>query len=880
MSNISRVSLFAKLNPVAFKSVEGATVLCKLRGNPYVQLVHWVAQILQQDDSDWHHIFRHFELDANAVLADVQRALERQPGGAQGISDLSESITNAVERAWVYASLMFGAQNVRTGHVLVALLKTDFLSQELLKISPRFKQIPEAALSENFAQLVEHSAEQSLLSTDVPLRALPGQASGAMPAAQLGGEAALMRYTVDLTQKARQGEIDPVRGRELEVRQIIDILLRRRQNNPLITGEAGVGKTAVVEGFALQVVAGQVPPALQGVRILNLDLGLLQAGASMKGEFEQRLRQVIDEIQASEQGTILFIDEVHTLVGAGGNQGTGDAANLLKPALARGTLRTIGATTWAEYKKYIEKDPALTRRFQVVQVEEPSEVKGIDMLRGLTAAMQAHHRVFLLDEAVQAAVRLSHRYIPARQLPDKAISLLDTACARVAVSQHAMPAPIELIQNKLQALSTEHAALLKESTFGREHAARLAEIELTSSQLNSDLDQLQSQWQQEKRILDSMLTLRNQIDQANTESNLAHLQLLECEIKALQGETPMIHPQVDAQCVAAVVADWTGIPVGRMVRNEIENVLNLSNSLGARIVGQRHALETIARRIQTSRAGLDDPNKPVGVFMLAGTSGVGKTETALALAENLYGGEHNVITINMSEYQEAHTVSSLKGAPPGYVGYGEGGVLTEAVRRKPHSVVLLDEVEKAHPDVHELFFQVFDKGWMEDGEGRRIDFRNTLILLTTNVGTAELMAHCKTGLRTGDMPHPEELVRVLRAPMLQVFPPALLGRMEVVPYYPLSSDMLANIVRLQLNRIQQRIASTHRIAVHIDPSVIARIVARCNEADSGGRMVGTILGNTLLPTVSRQLLQATLLGQPVTTLSIGTDGQEFTYHYD
>ncbi|MAZ10190.1 MULTISPECIES: type VI secretion system ATPase TssH [unclassified Limnobacter] len=880
MSNISRVSLFAKLNPIAFKSVEGATVLCKLRGNPYVQLVHWVAQILQQDDSDWHHILRHFELDASAVLADVQRALERQPGGAQGISDLSESITNAVERAWVYASLMFGAQNVRTGHVLVALLKTDFLSQELLKISPRFKQIPEAALSENFAQLVEHSAEQSLLGTDVPLGALPGQASGAMPAAQLGGEAALMRYTVDLTQKARQGEIDPVRGRELEVRQIIDILLRRRQNNPLITGEAGVGKTAVVEGFALQVVAGQVPPALQGVRILNLDLGLLQAGASMKGEFEQRLRQVIDEIQASEQGTILFIDEVHTLVGAGGNQGTGDAANLLKPALARGTLRTIGATTWAEYKKYIEKDPALTRRFQVVQVEEPSEVKGIDMLRGLTAAMQAHHRVFLLDEAVQAAVRLSHRYIPARQLPDKAISLLDTACARVAVSQHAMPAPIELIQNKLQALSTEHAALLKESTFGREHAARLTEIELTSSQLNSDLDQLQSQWQQEKRILDSMLTLRNQIDQANTESNLAHLQLLECEIKALQGETPLIHPQVDAQCVAAVVADWTGIPVGRMVRNEIENVLNLNNSLGARIVGQRHALETIARRIQTSRAGLDDPNKPVGVFMLAGTSGVGKTETALALAENLYGGEHNVITINMSEYQEAHTVSSLKGAPPGYVGYGEGGVLTEAVRRKPHSVVLLDEVEKAHPDVHELFFQVFDKGWMEDGEGRRIDFRNTLILLTTNVGTAELMAHCKTGLRTGDMPHPEELVRVLRAPMLRVFPPALLGRLEVVPYYPLSSDMLANIVRLQLNRIQQRIASTHQIAVHIDPSVIDRIVARCNEADSGGRMVGTILGNTLLPTVSRQLLQATLLGQPVTTLSIGTDGQEFTYHYD
>lgn len=882
MSNISRVSLFAKLNPIAFKSVEGATVLCKLRGNPYVELVHWVAQILQQDDSDWHHILRHFEVDAGLLLADVQRALERQPGGAQGISDLSESITNAVERAWVYASLMYGVHKVRTGHVLVALLKTDFLTQELLRISPRFKQIREAVLSENFANMVEHSAEHALQNTDLPQGAVPGEASGAMHAAQLGGEEALKRYTVDLTEKARKGEIDPVTGRELEVRQIVDILLRRRQNNPLITGEAGVGKTAVVEGFALQVVAGDVPPALKDVRILTLDLGLLQAGASMKGEFEQRLRQVIDEIQASEQSTILFIDEVHTLVGAGGSQGTGDAANLLKPALARGTLRTIGATTWAEYKKYIEKDPALTRRFQVVQVEEPSETKGIDMLRGLASAMQAHHRVWLLDEAVQAAVRLSHRYIPARQLPDKAISLLDTACARVAVSQHATPAPIELIQKQLNALNVEREAIEKESAFGREHTLRLSEIEEAAGKHRAELERLHSQWEQEKRILDSLLTLRGQVENANgdAQASLEQLKALECEIKTLQGETPMIHPQVDAQCVASVVADWTGIPVGRMVRNEIENVLNLAGALGARIIGQPHALETIARRIQTNRAGLDDPNKPVGVFMLAGTSGVGKTETALALAENLYGGEHNVITINMSEYQEAHTVSSLKGAPPGYVGYGEGGVLTEAVRRKPYSVVLLDEVEKAHPDVHELFFQVFDKGWMEDGEGRRIDFRNTLILLTTNVGTATLMGMCKKGLQdSAENPAPEELVQALRAPMLQVFPPALLGRLEVVPYYPLSSVMLAEIVRLQLARIEQRIARAHKIFVKIAPSVIDRIVARCNEADSGGRMVGAILSNTVLPTVSRRLLQATLEGKPVTQLSIDTDGNEFTYHY-
>lgn len=905
MSNISRVSLFATLNPIAFKSLEGATVLCKLRGNAVVELVHWVAQILQQDDSDWHHILRHFELDAGAVLTDVQCALERQPGGARGISDLSESITNAVERAWVYASLMFGAQKVRTGHVLLAVLKTDFLLQEILRISPRFRQIPEKLLGDGFAQMVENSPEQALQHCALPENAVPGEASGAMPAAQLGGEAALKRYTMDLTEKARKGEIDPVTGRSLEVRQIVDILLRRRQNNPLITGEAGVGKTAVVEGFALQVVAGDVPPALKNVRILTLDLGLLQAGASMKGEFEQRLRQVIDEIQSSEQSTILFIDEVHTLVGAGGSQGTGDAANLLKPALARGSLRTIGATTWAEYKKYIEKDPALTRRFQVVQVSEPSEAQAIDMLRGLAGVMQAHHRVWMLDEAVQAAVRLSHRYIPARQLPDKAISLLDTACARVAVSQHATPPAIEGIRKQLDALGLERAAIEKEAAFGREHSQRRDEIAQMTQQLGDQLEQLQAQWAHEKRILHSLLNLRQQVQASgqaqvepdpehvpefNTELNtqvacadqqavLEQLKALECEIKTLQGESPMIHPQVDAQCVAAVVADWTGIPVGRMVRNEIENVLNLPETLGSRIIGQAHALDTIARRIQTNRAGLDDPNKPVGVFMLAGTSGVGKTETALALAENLYGGEHNVITINMSEYQEAHTVSSLKGAPPGYVGYGEGGVLTEAVRRKPYSVVLLDEVEKAHPDVHELFFQVFDKGWMEDGEGRRIDFRNTLILLTTNVGTSVLMSMCKTGLQTGQYPAPEELVQALRAPMLQVFPPALLGRLEVVPYYPLSADMLACIARLQLDRIEQRIAEVHKIKVAIAPSVIERIVSRCNETDSGGRMVGAILSNTVLPTISRHILQATLEGKPVTQLSIDTDGHEFIYRY-
>ncbi len=882
MSHISRVALFSKLNALAFKSVEGATVLCKLRGNPYVELVHWVAQILQQDDSDWHHIVRQAGLKQNTLLGDVQQALERLPSGAHAIADLSEHITNAVERAWVYGSLMYGAQAVRTGHVLLGILRTDYLRQELGRISSQFNCLNVDELSGQLLNWVEASPEQAMSNGAMYQTgeiALPGQASGAMHAAQLGGQEALKRYTVDLTEKARQGDIDPVTGRSMEVQQIVDILLRRRQNNPLITGEAGVGKTAVVEGFALQVVAGEVPPALQGVRLLSLDMGLLQAGASMKGEFEQRLRQVVDEVQSSEQSTILFIDEVHTLVGAGGSQGTGDAANLLKPALARGSLRTIGATTWSEYKKYIEKDPALTRRFQVVQVAEPSEAVAVDMLRGLAHAMQRHHGVWLLDEAIKAAVKFSHRYIPARQLPDKAIGLLDTACARVAVSQHNTPARLVFNEKKLAAFQAEFDGLTEQARLGREEGKRLTELQEQTAQLNQECEVLRAQWAQEKTLIEQILAARESISRADNHDNddLAHLKALEAELLAVQGEHPLVMPQVDAQAVASVVADWTGIPVGRMVRNEIENVLNLPHALGQRIVGQDPALQAIARRIQTNRAGLDDPNKPVGVFLLAGTSGVGKTETALALAENLYGGEHNVITINMSEYQEAHTVSSLKGSPPGYVGYGEGGVLTEAVRRKPHSVVLLDEVEKAHPDVHELFFQVFDKGWMEDGEGRRIDFRNTLILLTTNVGTHTLMQACEQGeLR----PEPDALVQALRPAMLQVFPPALLGRLEILPYYPLSGDMLAQIVRLQLARIEQRVFNVHGMVMCTGPAVVERMVSLCHETDSGARMVGSVLSNSVLPTISQHLLNARLQGQQVARITLDVQDHEFSYTFE
>jgi type VI secretion system protein VasG len=665
--------------------------------------------------------------------------------------------------------------------------------------------------------------------------------------------------------------------------------MRRRQNNPLLTGEAGVGKTAVVEGFAQRLARGDVPPQLKDVKLLTLDIGLLQAGASMKGEFEQRLRQVIDEVQASPTPIILFIDEIHTLVGAGGAAGTGDAANLLKPALARGNLRTIGATTWAEYKKYIEKDPALTRRFQVVQVPEPDETKAILMLRGVASVLEKHHRVQLLDEAIEAAVKLSHRYIPARQLPDKAVSLLDTACARVAVSQHAMPPEVEDCQRRIEALTVESEIIGREEAIGIDVSKRSAQVQALLAESNTELEKLNARWKEEKGLIDRLLELRGKlragnkpVDAATPEDGdraalLAELHELQTKISSVQGESPLILPSVDAQAVSSVVADWTGIPVGRMQRNEIETVLNLPKLLGQRVIGQDHAMEMIAKRIQTSRAGLDNPSKPIGVFMLAGTSGVGKTETAIALAEALYGGEQNMIVINMSEYQEAHTVSSLKGAPPGYVGYGEGGVLTEAVRRRPYSVVLLDEVEKAHPDVHELFFQVFDKGFMEDGEGRSIDFKNTLILLTTNAGTDLIASLCKDPEL---MPDPEGMAKALREPLLKIFPPALLGRLVTIPYYPLSDEMLGKIVELQLKRIKKRVEARYQIPFDYSDEVVKLVVSRCTESESGGRMIDAILTNTMLPDVSREFLNRMMEGKAIERVQVGVREGNFGYTFD
>lgn len=742
MTEISRTALFGKLNSLDYRAIESATVFCKMRGNPYVELVHWLHQILQNQDSDLHRIIRGFGLEPSRLAQDFTAALDRLPRGSRSISDLSADVEEAVERGWVYGTLLFGESQIRTGHLVVGILKTRGLRAGLVGISKEFDKIGVDALTERFDALLSGSPEERLGATDgfqVGGGAVLGEASGAMAPAQLGKQEALQQFSVDLTERARSGEIDPIVGRDEEIRQLVDILMRRRQNNPILTGEAGVGKTAVVEGFAHRIAAGDVPPPLRDVTLRTLDIGLLQAGASMKGEFENRLRQVIEEVQFSPTPIILFVDEAHTLIGAGGAAGTGDAANLLKPALARGTLRTIAATTWGEYKKHIEKDPALTRRFQVIQVDEPDEGNAIRMARSIATMLEVHHRVQILDEALEAAVRLSHRYIPARQLPDKAVSLLDTTCARVAISQSAVPAAVEDARRRIEGLETELAIIDRETAVGVDTAARHQSAQDRMEAERDRLAALEERWEQEQGLVDRILGLRarlrgrtGEVEGSETAPEKAAdgstetlpvdaapptiptppepegdaqtpgpeapagndsptpvppgpedegqplsaeqrtqlldaLKALQTELQAFQGETPLILPSVDAQAVATVVADWTGIPVGRMVKNEVAAVLKLADTLNQRVIGQRHALKMIARRVRTSRARLDNPDQPIGVFMLCGPSGVGKTETGLALAETLYGGEQNIVTINMSEFQEAHTVSTLKGAPPGYV---------------------------------------------------------------------------------------------------------------------------------------------------------------------------------------------------------------------
>jgi type VI secretion system protein VasG len=896
VSEISRSTLFGKLGPLPYKAIESATLFCKMRGNPYVELAHWLHQLLQAADSDLLRLLKHFQIDSARLAKDLTESLDRLPRGASSVSDLSTQVEESVERGWVYATLLFGETEVRSGHLLVGWLKTHQLKNALFAISKELTKLKLDELVSRFGDLLADSPEARTSKGGSP-DAQAAAAGDNIAPAQLGKQQALARFSTDLTERARSGEMDPIAGRDDEIRQIIQVLLRRRQNNPILTGEAGVGKTAVVEGFAQRIASGDVPPALKDVTLRVLDIGLLQAGASMKGEFENRLRQVIDEVQASPKPIILFIDEAHTLIGAGGAQGTGDAANLLKPALARGKLRTIAATTWAEYKKFVEPDPALTRRFQVVKIEEPSEAKAIAMLRGTANVLEKHHRVQLLDEALEAAVKLSKRYIPDRQLPDKAVSLLDTACARVAVSQHGVPPEVEDSRRRIELMKQELEIIAREQAVGIDAGDRHVDVDRALLAETKQLERLETRWRSEKALVDRVLAIRAELRGVTAppkesaeapapppsldgtdkrDTLLVELKGLGAELTQLQAENPLIFPTVDAQSIASVIADWTGIPTGRMVKNEIETVLRLHEVLAERVIGQDHALEMISRRIQTARAGLENPTKPIGVFLLAGPSGVGKTETALTLAEALYGGEQNAITINMSEFQEAHTVSTLKGAPPGYVGYGEGGVLTEAVRRKPYSVVLLDEVEKAHPDVHEVFFQVFDKGWMEDGQGTRVDFKNTIILLTSNVGSDLIMQMAAQGQK----PDPAQIAEALRKPLLEVFPAALLGRVVVIPYYPLSDEMLGNIVRLQLDRVKKRVTERYQIPFTYDDAVVQLIASRCTELESGGRMIDAVLTNTLLPQLSRELLLRTLDGKPPARVGVSVAGSEFTYAFE
>jgi type VI secretion system protein VasG len=877
MADISLEAVTGKLNRLGYDAFIKALRQAKGAGHRNVELAHWIVHILQSERSDLAVTLDHFGLDTAKILADAQRAVAAFKPNVTEMPGISDALVDLLDRGWHYATLFFGEVQIRTGHVLLAALKTMELRRALFEVSPEFRRLSPDALAEGHGRIWSESAEETM-------RPMDGTGLGGAPAAEAApgadgkrGTTPLDRYSQDLTAEARSGRMDPIVGRDEELRQIIDVLMRRRQNNPILTGEAGVGKTAVVEGFAQAIAAGKVPEALRPVRLCALDLGLLQAGASMKGEFEQRLRSVIDEVQSSPQPIILFIDEAHTLIGAGGQAGTGDAANLLKPALARGTLRTVAATTWAEYRKHFEGDPALTRRFQPIQVDEPDVARCLTMVRGLLVPMEKHHGVRVADEAVVAAVTLSSRYIPARQLPDKAVSLIDTAAARVAISQATEPAALQDLAAEREALKREEAALLKETELGIDRAERIVEIAAEIDRVDAALAAMNEEWARERAIVEEVLALRKAVSGEGGDGARESLGDALSRLNAIEPDRRRVYAHVDAQAVASVVSDWTGIPVGRMVRDEIETILNLTEILRRRVIGQDHGLAMIAKRIETNRARLDNPNKPIGVFMLCGPSGVGKTETALALAEALYGGEQNVITINMSEFQEAHTVSTLKGAPPGYVGYGEGGRLTEAVRRRPYSVVLLDEVEKAHPDVHEVFFQVFDKGVMEDGTGRRIDFRNTLILLTSNVGTEKLMALARD---PWFRENPDALAAELRPDLLKVFPPALLGRMVVIPFYPLSDEIMAGIVRLHLSRVERLMRDNQNAEFVYEDSVVDHIVSLCNDPDSGGRMIDNIITNTLLPALAQQFLRRALQKERLWQACVGVRDGAFVYAWN
>jgi type VI secretion system protein VasG len=883
MININLKSLVDKMSPYMRDSLEGAAGLCLAHSQYNVELEHWLLKLLDISDTDFVTLLEKHDVNPGNVAKQLAGTISRFRSGSSRPAALAPSIVEAAKNAWMLASVDYAQPVVSSGHLLAALLLEDSTRRQLLESCPELKEIAPESIRETARAIFGTTGE-----TDSLVRGNePGSEGGQAGPVSASKTPALDKYTVNLTERAQSGQIDPVLGRDEEIRQCIDILTRRRQNNPIMTGEAGVGKTAVVEGFALRIAAGDVPEPLKGVAVRTLDLGLLQAGASVKGEFENRLKSVIEEVRASVTPIILFIDEAHTMIGAGGKEGQGDAANLLKPALARGELRTIAATTWAEYKKYFERDPALTRRFQVVKVEEPSEEKAIDMMRGIAQSLQDHHKVRILDEAIIASVTLSHRYIPGRQLPDKSVSLLDTACARVALSQSATPGAIEDAQRRIQRAETTIGKLEREAAATGEHTERLADLYAEKQNAETLLADLNTQYEQETALITQIRECRDQIDQnfmADADNKLSdsdadalktQLKALTAELSGIQGDAPLMQANVDEQAIAEVIANWTGIPVGKMVSDQITAVQTLADRLGQRVIGQPHALEAIAQVIRTSRAGLTDPRKPMGVFLFCGTSGVGKTETALALADELFGGEQNITTINMSEFKEEHKVSMLLGSPPGYVGYGEGGVLTEAARRKPYSVILLDEMEKAHPGVQDIFYNLFDKGTIKDGEGRDIDFKNTIIIMTSNAGEDAIRAIFN---QVEEKPEPEVLLDNIRPHLLQHFKPAFMGRANTIAYYPLDDENLMQIAAINMRRIEKRLTEKYGAEFSYDEDVLINIVARCQESDTGARNIETILNRTVLPALASECLAKMAEGEEVTKVHIGaTEDGDFTY---
>ncbi len=879
MIKLKNKQIFDKLSDMARQALVSATTLCKTRGNPSVDIAHYLNQILLGKPADFHEIIRYFGIDEARLSADLVKALDTLPRGASAISGFSSSLETAIQEGWMAASLVYNSPFISTGHLLLAIKLNSDLSRLLHGISSEMVKINGDLLQEKFLEITGNSPEGAVLPSSSDTGT--GQVSRLMNDSGLRKGEALELYTTDMTALAREGKIDGIVGRDEEIRKMLDVLLRRRQNNPILTGEAGVGKTAVVEGFAVRLAKGDVPDCLKGTVLRSLDMGLLQAGASMKGEFENRLKQVIEEVKSSDVPIILFIDEAHALIGAGGAAGQNDAANLIKPALARGELRCIAATTYREYVKYFEKDPALTRRFENILVQEPDDEKAFRMLRAMTGFLEKYHHVRILDEAVKATVTLSRRYIPTRQLPDKGVSVLDTACAKVALSQSTLPAEIEFLDRKLESLRLEKDILSREDQEGFNRAEELEAVQKLIDASEKELSALKERHDRISLLAKNYLDLRNRLSSqengaAPTQEDRDLLQKTRDELNELQGDSPMVLPEVDEQAVSSVISEWTGIPLGRMVKNEISSVLSLGDHMKERVIGQDQGVSLIAKRILTARAALADPDKPIAVIMLAGPSGVGKTETALALAEQLYGTENNLITINMSEFQEAHTVSTLKGAPPGYVGYGEGGVLTEAVRRRPYSVVLLDEIEKAHRDVHEIFFQVFDKGRMEDGSGRLINFRNCVIILTTNVGDDKIIDLCPD---ESALPSPETLAEAIRPDLMRVFPAALLGRITVVPYYPLGTKAINRIIDLKLNKVVKRVRDKYRAEFVCQQGLRDEIIRRCDNVASGARLIDAVINNDLLPDVSAKFLEFAMSGKELAEITADAKDGKFVFEF-